>query len=105
MLAALSVAPDLGMGPEPEKAVRTCLGATQLGRAISRAVCEVGALMAERLRLGEGVRAGLFHSLERWDGEGEAHGLAGDDVALPARLTVVAAQAVIFDRLGGPHPA
>jgi putative nucleotidyltransferase with HDIG domain len=191
VLAALSVATDLGMGQEPEKAVRTCLVATQLARAmdlpdadvrdvfytallkhlgctapshetayllgddlagapvaertdvadrrealaltaaagrgmgvhrlrylvrmlaaggdtaraISRAVCEVGALMAERLRLGEGVRMGLFHSLERWDGRGEAHGLAGEDVALPARLTVVAAQAVIFDRLGGPDAA
>jgi putative nucleotidyltransferase with HDIG domain len=191
LLAALSVATDLGMGQEPEKAVRTCLLATQLARAmdlpdpdvhdvfytallkhlgctapshetayllgddlagapvaertdvadrrealaltaaagkgmgvhrirylvrmlatgeegaraISRAVCEVGALMAERLRLGEGVRTGLFHSLERWDGRGEAHGLAGDQVALPARLTVVAAQAVIFDRLGGPDAA
>ena len=191
MLAALSVATDLGMGQEPEKAVRTCLVATQLaramdlpgpdvrdvfytallkhlgctapsheaahllgddlagaprtertdvanrrevlaltaavgkgtgvhrirylvrtlaagkqgGRTISRAVCEVGALMAERLHLGDGVRTGLFHSLERWDGNGEAHGLAGDDVALPARLTAVATQAVIFDRLGGPDAA
>jgi HD-GYP domain-containing protein (c-di-GMP phosphodiesterase class II) len=191
MLAALSVATDLGMGQEPEKAVRACLVATQLahamelpspdvqdvfytallkhlgctapsheaayllgddlagtpqtertdianrrevlaltaavgkgtgvrrvrylvrtlaagkegGRTISRAVCEVGALMAERLHLGDGVRTGLFHSLERWDGRGDAHGLAGDDVALPARLTVVATQAVIFDRLGGPDAA
>jgi HD-GYP domain-containing protein (c-di-GMP phosphodiesterase class II) len=191
LLAALSVATDLGMGQEPEKAARTCLLATQLARAmelpdpdvrdvyytallkhlgctapshetaqllgddlagapvaertdvadrrealaltaaagrgmgvdrvrylvrmlaagkeearaISRAVCEVGALMAGRLRLGDGVRTGLFHSLERWDGRGEAHGLAGEAVALPARLTVVAAQAVIFDRLGGPDAA
>jgi putative nucleotidyltransferase with HDIG domain len=191
LLAALSVATDLGMGQEPEKAVRTCLLATRLaramdlpdpdvrdvfytallkhlgctapsheaayllgddlagtpqtertdianrrevlaltaavgkgmgvhrvrylvrtfaagkegGRTISRAVCEVGALMAERLRLGDGVRTGLFHSLERWDGWGEAHGLAGEEVALPARLTVVATQAVIFDRLGGPDAA
>jgi HD-GYP domain-containing protein (c-di-GMP phosphodiesterase class II) len=191
MLAALSVATDLGMGQEPEKAVRACLVATQLaqamelpspdvqdvfytallkhlgctapshevayllgddlagapqtertdmanrrealalmaavgkgtgahrirylvrtlaagkegGRTISRAVCEVGALMAERLRLSDGVRTGLFHSLERWDGRGDAHGLAGDDVALPARLTAVATQAVIFNRLGGPDAA
>jgi HD-GYP domain-containing protein (c-di-GMP phosphodiesterase class II) len=191
LLAALSVATDLGMGQEPEKAVRTCLVATELAhamdlpgpeardvfytallkhlgctapshetawllgddlagtpvaertdvakrrearaltaaagkgmgvhrlrylvrmlatgeqgaRTISRAVCEVGALMAERLHLGDGVRMGLFHSLERWDGRGEAHGLAGESVALPARLTVVATQAVIFDRLGGPDAA
>jgi hypothetical protein len=31
-------------------------------RAIARAVCEVGALMAERLRLGPGVRQGLLHT-------------------------------------------
>jgi HD-GYP domain-containing protein (c-di-GMP phosphodiesterase class II) len=190
LLAALSVATDLGMGQEPEKAVRGCLVATDLARAmglpetdvrdvfyttllqhvgctapahetayllgdlavaphaertdiasrretlalmatvgrgtgihrirhlartiaagkegsrtIARAVCEVGALMAERLRLGAGVRMGLLHSLERWDGRGEAHGLAGDDIALPARFTAVATQAVIFDRLGGPDAA
>jgi HD-GYP domain-containing protein (c-di-GMP phosphodiesterase class II) len=191
MLAALSVATDLGMGQEPEKAVRTCLVATRLaramdlpdpdvrdvyytallkhlgctapshetawllgddlagtpqtertddasrremlaltaavgkgtgvhrirylvrtlaagkegGRTISRAVCEVGARMAERLHLPDGVRTGLLHSLERWDGRGDAYGLAGEDVALPARLTAVAAQAVIFDRLGGPDAA
>jgi HD-GYP domain-containing protein (c-di-GMP phosphodiesterase class II) len=191
LLAALSVATDLGMGQEPEKAVRGCLVATELARAmdlpdtavhdvfyttllqhvgctapaheaaylfgddlavvpqaertdiasrretlalmatvgrgtgvhrirhlvrtitagkdgsrtIARAVCEVGARMAERLQLGAGVRMGLLHSLERWDGRGEAYGLAGDDVALPARFTAVATQAVIFDRLGGPDAA
>jgi HD-GYP domain-containing protein (c-di-GMP phosphodiesterase class II) len=191
LLAALSVATDLGMGQEPEKAVRGCLVATGVARAmdlpdtdvrdvfyttllqhvgctapahemayllgddlavaplaertdsesrretlallsavgrgtgvhrirhlartiaagkdgsrtIARAACEVGALMAERLRLGAGVRMGLLHSMERWDGSGEAHGLAGDDIALPARFTAVATQAVIFDRLGGPDAA
>jgi HD-GYP domain-containing protein (c-di-GMP phosphodiesterase class II) len=191
MLAALSVATDLGMGQAPEKAVRSCLVATHLARAgdlpdpvvrdvfyttllqhlgctapaheawylygddlagapqaertdmasrrealsllltvgqgsglqrvrhlartmaagrqgtrtIVRAVCEVGARMAERLRLGEGVRMGLLHILERWDGDGDAHGLASDDIALPARFAAVATQAVIFDRLGGPDAA
>lgn len=191
LLAALSVTTDLGMGQEPEKAVRGCLVATHLARAmdlrdsdlrdvyytallqhlgctasaheatylsgddlsgapqaertdvrsrremlafvatvgkgtgahrirylgrtvaaskeetetILRSVCEVGARMAERLRLGDGVRTGLFHSLEAWDGKGSAHGLAADDIALPARLTAAAAQAVIFDRLGGPDAA
>jgi HD-GYP domain-containing protein (c-di-GMP phosphodiesterase class II) len=191
LLAALSVATDLGMGQEPEKAVRGCLVATDLARAmglpdtdvgdifyttllqhvgctapaheaayllgdapavapqaertdiasrretlallatvgsgtgvhrvrhlartitagkdgsrrVARAVCEVGALMADRLRLGAGVRMGLLHSMERWDGRGEAYGLAADDIALPARFTALATQAVIFDRLGGPDAA
>jgi HD-GYP domain-containing protein (c-di-GMP phosphodiesterase class II) len=191
LLAALSVATDLGMGQEPEKAVRSCLVATHLARAmdlpdrgvrdvyyttllqhlgctapaheaaylvgddllgasqgertdersrrealalmavvgrgtgplrivhlartvaagraagdaIFRAVCEVGTRMAERLRLGDGVRTGLLHSLEAWDGKGAPQGLAADDVAVPARLAAVATQAVIFDRLGGPDTA
>jgi HD-GYP domain-containing protein (c-di-GMP phosphodiesterase class II) len=191
LLAALSVATDLGMGQEPEKAVRGCLVATHLARAVdlpeavvrdvfyttllqhigctapahewsflfgdglatspqaertdsanrrdslalmmsagrgmgvqrirhlartvaagkqgSRtvllAVCEVGARMSERLGLGGGVRTGLLHSLERWDGKGEAYGLAADDIALPARFTALATQAVIFDRLAGPDAA
>jgi HD-GYP domain-containing protein (c-di-GMP phosphodiesterase class II) len=191
LLAALSVATDLGMGQEPEKAVRGCLVATDLaramgladaevrdvfyttllqhvgctapahetvyllgddlavtpqaertdvasrretlallaaagrgtgvhrvrhlarmvtagkdgGRTIARSACEVGALMAVRLRLGAGVRMGLLHSMERWDGRGDAYGVAGTDIALPARFTAVATQAVVFDRLGGPDAA
>ena len=34
LLAALSVATDLGMGQEPEKAVRSCLVATHLARTM-----------------------------------------------------------------------
>jgi HD-GYP domain-containing protein (c-di-GMP phosphodiesterase class II) len=34
LLAALSVATDLGMGHEPEKAIRSCLLATELARAL-----------------------------------------------------------------------
>ena len=191
LLAALSVATDLGMGQEPEKAVRACLLATHLARAmdvperevqdvyyctllqhlgctapahetaylfgddlavlpraertddrstretlalmalvgkgtgmhrirhvartvaagkegsepILRAVCEVGARLAERLGLGPGVVDGLFHAVESWDGRHGVHGVAGDDIALPARFSVVATQAVIFDRLGGPDAA
>ncbi|MGI8876601.1 MAG: HD domain-containing phosphohydrolase [Egibacteraceae bacterium] len=191
LLAALSVATDLGMGQEPEKAVRACLVATHLARAmdlgepdvhdvyyctmlqhlgctapahegtylfgddlivapraertdegnprellalmalvgkgtgvnrirhlartlsagkegtgqIVRAVCEVGARLAERLGLGGGVRNGLYHAVETWNGRHGAHGLAGDEIALPARFSAVATQVVIFDRLGGPEAA
>src|SRR5215213_673212 len=59
---------------------RTATAGRAGARAIARAVCEVGALMAERLRLGPGVRQGLLHNQERWDGRGDAPGLAGADV-------------------------
>jgi HD-GYP domain-containing protein (c-di-GMP phosphodiesterase class II) len=191
LLAALSIVTDLGMGQEPEKAVRACLIATRLARAmdlperdvqdvyyctlmqhlgctapahettrlfgddlsvlpraertdernavealalmmeagrgtgprrvrhvgrllaagrqgnlqILRAVCEVGARLAERLGLSPAVRQGLLHAVEMWDGRHSAYGLTGDDIGLPARFSAVATQAVIFDRLAGPDAA
>jgi putative nucleotidyltransferase with HDIG domain len=189
LLAALSVATDLGMGQEPERAIRACLVATELARALDlpdrdvrdvyyatllghlgctapsheatylfgddvtffsqaehtdprspreavallavvgrgsgprrvqhlartlvagtggsrkvmQAVCEVAVRLASRLGLGEGVQEALFHNTETWDGKEGAHGLTGEDIALPARVSAVATQAVIFDRLGGPE--
>ncbi|MFA9445765.1 HD domain-containing phosphohydrolase [Egicoccus sp. AB-alg6-2] len=191
LLAALSVTTDLGMGHPPEKAIRSCLLATELARAsglpepivhdvyytallqhlgctapmhelthlfgddrevlaqlestdettvrgtletlalvgrgqgvrrarhlkrtlasgkesnaaILRSVCEVGTRMAERLRLGAGVQAGLLDSTETWDGRTGAYRRNGDGIALAARFALVAAQAVIFDRIGGPQVA
>lgn len=192
LLAAISVATDLGMGYEPEKAMRSCLLATRLARGLDlpeddvrevylttllrhlgctataheesylfgpdeiasrpeaertdfgsaremlgltlatgrgaglarprylgralragkkgserifRAICEVAAQLASRLGLGEGVERALAQVLERWDGKGAPEGLAGDDIALPARIAEVATQAVIFDRAGGPDAA
>jgi putative nucleotidyltransferase with HDIG domain len=73
--------------------------------AILRSVCEVATRMADRLRLGDGVRAGLHDVLEGWDGRGGAYGLAADDIAVPARFAALATQTVIYDRLGGPDAA
>jgi HD-GYP domain-containing protein (c-di-GMP phosphodiesterase class II)/DNA-binding CsgD family transcriptional regulator len=84
---------------------RTLSAGKDGSRRIYRAICEVAAHMAERLRLGEEVRTALFHNIERWDGKGEPQGVSGEDVAVPARITAVATQAVIFDRLGGPDAA
>lgn len=191
LFAALSVATDLGMGHEPEKAIRSCLIATELARAsglpepgvrdvyytsmlqhlgctasmhelvnlfaedrdvlvhaehtddtnlrgvvtllalagrgtglsrgryvarmlaagsggsraMMRATCETGTRMAERLHLGAGVEAALADSTEVWDGSGGAYRYRGEDISLPARLSLVATQAVIYDRLGGPDAA
>jgi HD-GYP domain-containing protein (c-di-GMP phosphodiesterase class II) len=77
----------------------------EMNTTIFRAICEVAAMLADRLALGDGVRRALFESLERWDGKGGPQALAGDDIALPARLAEPATQAVIFHRLGGPDAA
>jgi HD domain len=44
LLAAVSVATDLGMGQEPEKAIRACLVATALARRMGTAKAEVSAV-------------------------------------------------------------
>jgi HD-GYP domain-containing protein (c-di-GMP phosphodiesterase class II) len=84
---------------------RTVGAGTAGSRRVMQAVCEVGAQLAERLGLGPGVRAGVLHSLESWDGKEGPQGLVGDDVALPARFSALANQVVVFDRLGGPDAA
>jgi len=69
------------------------------------AICEVGSMLATDLGLGPEVSTAVAHSLARWDGAGTPRGLAGADIALPARISDVATQAVIFDGLGGPDAA
>jgi len=192
VLAALSVATDLGMGQPPEKAVRSCLLATGLGRAlglphqavrdvyfatllrhlgctasaaleaswfggdelasrraaepadfghrremlaltlsagrggglrrpllIGRAaagdvlhgrdilasVCEAGVVLAGRLGLGRPVADAISQQFERWDGSGGPLGLAQDEITLPARISEVATQALLFHRAGGVDAA
>jgi hypothetical protein len=191
LLAALSMATDLGMGHEPEKAVRACVLATELARSadlsevqvrdvyyttmlqhlgctapahattqlvgderaflskaertdetslreslellslvgrgtgvrrlqylarmmgsgkqatadILQSTCEVGSRMAERLHLGDGVTAALRDITEVWNGSGGANHHSGDDIPVAARFALVATQAVLFDRLGGPEAA
>ena len=68
---------------------------------VLRAICEVASMLAVRLGLGAGVARAHRHLLERWDGSGMPHGLAGDDIPGPTRLAEVATQAVIYERLGG----
>jgi HD-GYP domain-containing protein (c-di-GMP phosphodiesterase class II) len=69
------------------------------------AICEVGSTLAGDLGLAPGVRSAVGQSLARWDGSGTPRGLAGDDIAVAARISDVATQAVIFDGLEGPDAA
>jgi HD-GYP domain-containing protein (c-di-GMP phosphodiesterase class II) len=84
---------------------RTVSGGSRAGATMKRATCEVGARLAERLHLGVGVRDALADSTETWDGSGSVHGHAGEAMALPARISLLATQSVIYDELGGPDAA
>ncbi len=62
--------------------------------------CEVGAMLARRLDLGEHVVIALQHSYERWDGKGQPAGLTGEEIPLEVRVSVVARDADLFARAG-----
>jgi HD-GYP domain-containing protein (c-di-GMP phosphodiesterase class II)/DNA-binding CsgD family transcriptional regulator len=68
------------------------------GRALA-GHCEVGAMLAAGLGMGEGVLNSLAHAFERWDGRGIPAGLAGEEVPWPVRVVVVARDAELFSRL------
>ncbi len=51
------------------------------------------------------VVRGLAFVFERWDGHGLPNGVAGDDIALPARLLHVARDMSVFLSAGGPDGA
>jgi putative nucleotidyltransferase with HDIG domain len=76
-----------------------------LNAELKTAHCEVAATIARRLGLSSAVQQALYQIFERWDGKGPPHGLAGEQVALPARVAQVASQAMVFDRVGGPDGA
>ena len=63
--------------------------------------CMVAGLFATRLGLGIEVRDGLQHVFERWDGKGTPAGIAGEEIALSARIVVIADIVESFRRLGG----
>ncbi len=60
--------------------------------------------LAERLGLGEDVRASLRQSFERWDGKG-AFKVKGEDIEISSRLINLADVVEVFRRVGGVDAA
>jgi HD-GYP domain-containing protein (c-di-GMP phosphodiesterase class II) len=52
--------------------------------------CEVGARLATRIGLPDGVVNGVAHGYERWDGKGLPDGLAGEEIPMATRIAIVA---------------
>ena len=105
-LLAFMAAVGRGTGlRRPGIVARTLTAGKETTGAIYRAICEVATQMADRLHLGEDIRRALYETIERWDGKGAPQGLAGDDIALAARVAEPATQGVIFHRLGGTDAA
>jgi HD-GYP domain-containing protein (c-di-GMP phosphodiesterase class II) len=73
----------------------------EFGTAFDTGACEVGREMARRIGLGAGVQRALHEVHECWNGGGAPQGLEAEEIALPARIARVAADAALFHDLGG----
>jgi HD-GYP domain-containing protein (c-di-GMP phosphodiesterase class II) len=63
--------------------------------------CSAAGLLARRLGLNADVQAGVEQSYARWDGKGVPGDLAGDALALAARISHVAEACEVFQRTAG----
>jgi HD-GYP domain-containing protein (c-di-GMP phosphodiesterase class II) len=75
------------------------------GKRYETASCEVASATARRIGLRDGVQRAVFEVHEWWNGKGAPRGLEGEQIALPARLARVAAEAARFCHIGGAELA
>jgi HD-GYP domain-containing protein (c-di-GMP phosphodiesterase class II) len=101
--------PELTRGMSPAARARieryTLAHGAEFGRKFDTGTCEVASSTAKRVGLGEGVQRALREAVEWWNGEGPPRGLHGEEIALPARIGRVAADAARFDHIGGRDAA
>jgi HD-GYP domain-containing protein (c-di-GMP phosphodiesterase class II) len=67
--------------------------------------CSAAGELADRLGLAPGVRAGIEQSYARWDGKGVPADVAGDALALSARISHIAEACEVFQRTAGVDAA
>ena len=95
----------VGAGSPPLRRLRTAGALVASGwREIQQwdmTHCTLAGVFAQRLGLGEDVRAPLLQVFERWDGKGVPEGLQGVQIALPVRLVQLAEMVEVFHRRGG----
>jgi len=99
----------VGGGRPPD--VRAAMVADALANALPLAQatfalhCEVAQRLAGWLGFGSGTLEALAFVFERWDGHGLPAGVAGEDIALPARLLHVARDISVFLSAAGANEA
>jgi diguanylate cyclase (GGDEF)-like protein len=106
-------AATLGLGAEDRAATLAAAMLAETAALITHArptdeadaaAAVLAAVLAERVGVGAATAAALRSRLERWDGTGAPHGLAGDTIPLPARIVAVAHLLVGPIEAGGtPH--
>ena len=97
-----------GQGRSLGQRARTGVAFVGEGRRAMQALAEnhyrATDLLASRLGLGDGIRASLRQTYERWDGKG-AYELRGEEIAPASRLINLADVVEVFGRAGGVDAA
>jgi HD domain len=99
----------VGNGSPPLRRARLAASFGVSGREAHESMdmshCLIAGQFAVRLGLGDGVRDALQHVFERWDGRGEPRKLKGEEIALSARIVVLADMVEAYRRMGGVEAA
>ncbi len=105
----VDVARHAGAGRPVVRRLRTVATALATGReavpSFFAASCEVAQRLTARLGFPPPVQRAVAQVFERWDGRGWPAGARGEEIALSIRIARLAADAEVFDRLGGPEAA
>ena len=99
------IAPDAGALGRVRLLATTIRTTRRLDVGVVKADCEVARQAARRLDLPASVQRAVHESLEWWNGKGGPQGLAGEEIALPARIVSLASKAQLFHRVGGAEAA
>jgi HD-GYP domain-containing protein (c-di-GMP phosphodiesterase class II) len=96
---------NVGRGEAPWRRARLLASLVGSGRGALETMemthCLIAGAFAVRLGLGAEVRDCLQQVFERWDGRGAPAKLKGEQIALPARIVVLADILEVFRRAGG----
>ncbi len=65
----------------------------------ARGHCEVAQMLASRMGFQTAFQAALLQVFERWDGKGKPNGIRGENIALAARLGLLANLACAWSRV------
>ena len=98
-----------GMGESLAERFRAVLDIARNGGTYMRELiegrCQRGAEIARQMRFSETVAAGILDLDEHWNGKGQPLGRQGTDIALGARIALLAQVVDVFYKSGGPRAA
>jgi len=98
---AMGFLAGLGVDADGLRALGGPEGVARLKAEGARADCEVGAILAGRLRLPEAVSRSVRDAFERFDGHGVPAARTGAEIQAGARFAAVGYAAVMFEAVAG----